>query len=322
MKSPKVTVLITVRNNTNTVKQCIDSVLKQTYRNYEVMVVDAYSDDGTFETLKKFEKKIKLYQVRGWAPKAYNWAIKRIKSDFVAFTDADCVVDKNWLKELLKGFESEDILAVAGYCGSPKGARGLQKIIGIELEDRFKHFSKFIPRAPTMNLCVRIKALKELGFNEKLKVAFETDFGYRLNEIGKMVYNKNAVIHHYHRSTWIGFFKQQYTYAKYLPELYFKKHFKRISGDYISKSSMAAQIIFSYTLVLGMILNFINSNFILISLASAIIIILIFINDIIRLARGWSDAIWFFFMFFTRITAWFIGLSIGLMIYLANMHGK
>lgn len=322
MKSQKITVLITVKNNAGTIKQCIESVLNQTYRNYDVMVIDAYSDDGTFEILKKFGKNIKLYQIRGWAPKAYNWAIRRINSDFVAFTDGDCVVDKNWLKELLKGFESEEILAVAGYCGTPKNVRGLQRIIGMELEDRFKHFSKFIPRAPTMNLCVRTKIFKKLKFNEKLRVAFETDFGYRLNEIGKMAYNKKAIVYHYHRAAWKGFLKQQYIYANYMPELYFKQHFKRITGDYLSKTSMAAQIIFSYTLVLGLILNFVNNNFIIISFASLIAIILIWINEIIRLSKNKNDAAWFFFLFLTRLATWSMGIIVGLLFYVVNIHGR
>lgn len=322
MKQPKVTVLITVKNNASTIKRCIQSVLKQSYRNYDVFIVDAFSNDGTYEILKSFGSKIKLYQLGGWAPKAFNWAIKKINSDFTAFTDGDCVVDKNWLKELLNGFDSEDILAVAGYCGSPKNAKGLQRVIGIELEDRFKHFSKFIPRAPTMNLCVRTKHLKRLRFNEKLKVAFETDFGYRLNEIGKMAYNKNAIIYHYHRSSWTGFFRQQYNYAKFLPELYFKKHFKKITGDPISKTTMAMQIIFSYTLILGLILNFVNYNFILISLFSAIFIIIIWFRDVMRLARNGNYLIWFISMFLTRLAAWSIGLFIGLLIYMANAHGN
>jgi glycosyltransferase involved in cell wall biosynthesis len=313
MKQPKITVLITVKNSVNTIKQCIESILNQTYKNYDIIVVDAFSYDGTYENLKTFGKKIKLYQIKGWAPKAYNWVIKRINSEFVAFTDADCVVDKNWLKKLLSGFESKEILAVAGYCGTPKNAKGLQRIIGIELEDRFKHFPKFILRAPTMNLCVRTNILKKLRFDERFKVAFETDFGYRLNEFGKILYNKNAIVYHYHRATWKSFFKQQYTYAEYLPSLYFKKHIKKITGDFISKFSMALQIFFVYLTVLGLIFNLLNSSFIFFWEISIISILIIWFFDIFKLTRKINEIFWFIALFFIRLIGWSIGIFIGIL---------
>ena len=103
------------------------------YPNKKIYVIDAFSNDGTYEILKKFGKKIKLEQLKGNPPKAYNYALKKIKTDFVAFTDGDCVVDRNWIKMLISGFTSPKILAVGGFCKTPKNANRLQKTIGIEM---------------------------------------------------------------------------------------------------------------------------------------------------------------------------------------------
>jgi hypothetical protein len=262
--------------------------------------------------LKSFGKKINLYQIKGWAPKALNWAIKRISSEFTAFTDADCIVDKNWLKELMSGFESEDILGVAGYCGTPKNVKGLQRIIGMELKDRFKHFPKYMQRAPTMNLCIKTGILKKLKFDEKLQVAFETDLGYRINKYGKIFFNEKAMIYHYHRATWKGFYKQQYTYAKFLPYLYFTKHFKNIRGDAISKTRMLFQIIFIYIAILGAILSFLNISLIYLSVVMAVFILSIYLFDIVRLSKNLNDALFFFSLFLVRNVAWNIGVLIGI----------
>ncbi|MDH4129861.1 MAG: glycosyltransferase family 2 protein, partial [Spirochaetota bacterium] len=83
-KYPKVTVLLTLRNSVETIRSCIDSLLKLKYPNYEIFVVDAFSSDGSYEILKSYGKKIILYQVKGWAPVAYNWALQRIKSEYIS----------------------------------------------------------------------------------------------------------------------------------------------------------------------------------------------------------------------------------------------
>ena len=92
MNRPKVTVVITVRNGIETIKACVESVLRNKYPK-EIIVIDAFSDDGTYEVLKKI-KGIKLLRLEGNAPKAFNHGIKIAKHPVVVLTDADCVVEK------------------------------------------------------------------------------------------------------------------------------------------------------------------------------------------------------------------------------------
>ncbi|MEM7821752.1 MAG: glycosyltransferase [Candidatus Aenigmatarchaeota archaeon] len=241
MKEKSVTVLITVKNSARTIKDCIDSLLKLNYKNYKICVVDGFSTDGTYEILKGYGKKIRLERCGGNPPTAYNYAIKKINTEFIAFTDGDCIVDKNWLKNLVSSFESEDIGAVVGFCKTPKNVNFLQKLIGIELESRFKKFKKFISRGPTMNICVRTKIAKKLMFDERLDISYDTDFGYRLIGLGrKILYQPKALVYHHHRSTIKSFIKQQFIYGKFVPLLYFK-HKKMAKGDHISKPIMVVQ---------------------------------------------------------------------------------
>lgn len=310
-KQPSVTVLITLKNNAATIKQCIESLLKQNYKNYEIFVVDAFSTDGSYEILKSFGKKIKLCQLKGWAPKAYNWALKRIKTDYIALIDGDCTADKNWIGELVKGFENDDVLAVAGYCGTPRNVSKLQKIIGRELESRFKQFPKFISRAPTMNLCFKTDTARKIKFDESLRVGYDTDFGYRLTKKGKMLYNKKAVIYHYHRATWKNFFKQQYTTAVFLPQLYMK-HKGRTIGDKISKPTMIVQPhIFNLAFV-GLLLSIINPVFLNLTLLMLFILALLFVENMRKLVRKNNDVYWFLAIFIVRTTAWSLGLIVGI----------
>ncbi|MEM5882884.1 MAG: glycosyltransferase [Candidatus Aenigmatarchaeota archaeon] len=316
MKEKSVTVLITVKNSRGTIKDCIDSILRLNYKNFEVFVVDAFSTDGTYEILKSYGKKIKVEQYKGNPPKAYNYAIRKINTEFIAFTDGDCVVDRDWLKNLVSSFESEEIGAVVGFCKTPEKVNFLQKLIGIELEARFKKFPKFISRGPTMNLCVRTNIAKNLKFDENLDVSYDADFGYRMIEKGKkIVYQPKAIVYHYHRASLKGFFKQQLTYGKFVPLLYLK-HRKMVKGDHISKPSMMVQPFTFYFAILFLILSFFFSNFLELNIAIFTLLFLIYLFDFLELK---TKKVYFFpylFIFFLRTLAWSLGLALGLKIVL------
>lgn len=252
-----VTVLVTVLNMKKTIKKCVESLLKENYEKKEIWFVDGGSSDGTYEILKGYadKKKIKLFQIEGSAPVSLNWALKRIKTKYVAMTDADCVVDKNWIKNLKSAFKEKNVVASAGYCGTPKEIEGLSRIIGEELESRFKKFPDYISRAPTMNLMFLTKYGKKVMFDEKLDRAFETDFGYRLTKYGKMKYVPEAKIYHYHRTNWKSFFKQQIGYAEYALLVY-KKHKDKAKGDHISTGTMILEPFCFYGIIGSVIMGF------------------------------------------------------------------
>ena len=162
-----VTIFVPVKNAENTIKNCVESLLSQSYKNKKIFVIDNMSTDDTWKILKSFDKKIYLKRMAGPVPKMHNYILENVKTKFLAYTNADCVVDKNWLKNLLSGFTSTDIVATAGYCATPKGLNKLQELIGKELENRFKNFPEFISRAPDMNLCVRTDIAKKVNFDER-----------------------------------------------------------------------------------------------------------------------------------------------------------
>lgn len=84
------------------IKQSIDSVLNQTYTNWELLIVDDGSTDNTKEIVAEFEKKDKrikyLYQKNGKQGKARNNGILRSNGNLIAFIDADDL----WLPQLLE----------------------------------------------------------------------------------------------------------------------------------------------------------------------------------------------------------------------------
>ena len=140
----KVTLFVSVKNREETIEKCINSLINVHYPEKRILVVDNMSTDKTFDKLKTFGEKINLYKIDGNLSQVFNWALEHIYTEYIAITDSDCIVDKDWVKELLIPFQdSANIIATAGYCGTPEDVSLLQKFIGMELEARFKKFPKY-----------------------------------------------------------------------------------------------------------------------------------------------------------------------------------
>lgn len=90
-KRPKVSVIIPTYNRKDYVTEAIDSVLNQTYKDFEVIVVDDGSTDGTGEILKeKYRNKIRyFYKENGGCASARNYGIRNALGKYIAFLDSD-----------------------------------------------------------------------------------------------------------------------------------------------------------------------------------------------------------------------------------------
>lgn len=89
---PLVSVVIPVFNRECTIERAIDSVLRQTYKNLEIIVVDDCSFDGTKDKVKKYkEQRVRLLEQKkhGGAARARNIGIKVSKGEYIAFQDSD-----------------------------------------------------------------------------------------------------------------------------------------------------------------------------------------------------------------------------------------
>ena len=317
MKERSVTVIVTAKNAGKTIEKCVESLMKQNYKGYyEVYVSDAYSTDGTWEKLKslkkKYGKKLRIERIHGNIARAHNIMISKVKTDIIAFTDADCVADRSWLRELVSGLNEEGVIAAGGYCGTPKKVNFLQKVIGKELERRFKKFPKYISRAPTMNLCVYTKYAKKVKFDENLDVAQETDWGYRITKYGKMKYVPSAKVWHYHRATLKNYFLQQLNYGKEVPKVYLRKHRKMIKGDHISTTSMLLQLLLFDITLLALLFSFFEKNYLIGALMLAFLFVF-YSADIVKVTKKPKEFLTLLFLYLLRSLAWTIGISIGIL---------
>ena len=105
-----VSVVLCAFNRKNDVTECLESILKQNYPNFDVWVVDDASTDGTYEFLKKkFGKNKKLHVTRNETEMgntgSRNTVMRKSKGEIIVSTDDDCIVHQNWIANLVKVFE-------------------------------------------------------------------------------------------------------------------------------------------------------------------------------------------------------------------------
>src|SRR3990172_7255864 len=108
-KTPKISVIIPTLNSYQTLLACISSILKQSYRAKEIIIVDNASTDKTKEEILKLNKKHKVIKyfrniknlgVTGGRNRGIEESSK--SSDFLCFLDHDMVADRKMLEELYK----------------------------------------------------------------------------------------------------------------------------------------------------------------------------------------------------------------------------
>lgn len=112
-----VSVIVPVYNNENYIGRCIQSLLSQDYTDYEIIVVNDGSTDGTIEKIEAFNSdKIRLFTIKNSGPSAArNYGIGKCseKSDYLFFVDSDDTVTTDYLSSMLSGM-SNDCCVVCG----------------------------------------------------------------------------------------------------------------------------------------------------------------------------------------------------------------
>jgi glycosyltransferase involved in cell wall biosynthesis len=106
--TPKISVIITTYNRAHYICETIDSVLAQTFTDYEIIVVDDGSTDNTKETLKAYGDKVRyFYQTNQGQPAAENTAISNARGQYLAFVDDDDSWLPTKLEEQIKVLEND-----------------------------------------------------------------------------------------------------------------------------------------------------------------------------------------------------------------------
>ena len=119
----QVSVIIPCYNCEDTIERCLDSLHKQIYNNYEIVVVNDGSTDSTLERIiskQKYIKNINIVDIpNGGVSNARNVGIQQSRGNYLIFVDSDDYVTEHYIENLIS-LKSND-LVVSGYISNGGG---------------------------------------------------------------------------------------------------------------------------------------------------------------------------------------------------------
>ena len=121
MKNYKVSVIIPAYNAASSIRACLESLKMQETSAYEVIVVNDASVDNTAEIVRTMGVRLIDRKNNGGAGAARAEGATNATGDILAFTDSDCIVPRDWIRQIIEAFESESELG---------GIGGVYKITG------------------------------------------------------------------------------------------------------------------------------------------------------------------------------------------------
>lgn len=224
----KVNIVIPLYNAEKTIVQCVDSVLKNSYPDFEILIIDDCSRDDSRKLLKKFNsEKIKILRNKenSGASCSRNFGIKNSNCDLVILLDTDSYVPKDWIADHVKLHEDPDLDIVGG------GVVGIHRSI-YGKADGFCSWWTSVPFAkdfylkrfhiPTNNMSIKKSVFDKIGyFNEKLRLGGEdAEFCFRaLKNRLKIYFKSDLVIYHHDRNDLRGFLNHQANWGKHAVEM-------------------------------------------------------------------------------------------------------
>lgn len=210
----KITFVIVTHNSENFISKCISSILSQTHKNFQILVIDNDSKDSTLDILTSFRNNSKIKIITnsnniGYG-NAVNQNLKNISSPFMAVVNADVFFEKNWARNLIKPLLNDDLIVLssgmilfpdgliqsAGGCMDKYGAVIHNKLLLKKINFLTNSFPFFY--ADGSAFLIRTDFFKNYSFDPNLFLYYEdVDLSWRIHMLKKkLLFVSDAIAYH------------------------------------------------------------------------------------------------------------------------------
>ncbi len=214
-----VSVVVATYNGARTLQNCLKSLGRLNYPDYEVIVVDDGSKDRTPEIAQSFRSVRYLRQTNQGLSAARNAGIRAARGEIVAFTDDDCRADEDWLYYLVSDLLRSDFAGMGGHNFLPPEDSCVAAAVVVSpggpahvmVTD---HEAEHIPGC---NMAFYKWALEDIGLFDPSfrKAGDDVDVCWRLQDQNlKIGFSAAGFVWHYRRSTLKAYLKQQAGYGE------------------------------------------------------------------------------------------------------------
>lgn len=213
-----ISIVVPIFNEEKTIVRCLNSLQNQSFpkENYEIIVVDS-SKDTTPKIIRKNFPNIRLIHLseQTYPGGARNIGIKNAKGKIIAFTDGDCIADKDWLKNIYEYHKYYDIV---GGCVENANSDMLSYLVYLTEFNYVlpKRKEKFVKHIPTCNISYKKNLFDDVFFRKDLLAGEDLFLNKILLKKGfRIFFTPKIKIAHINKRSFKQFFLYQFKFGKY-----------------------------------------------------------------------------------------------------------
>lgn len=213
-----ISVIIPAKNSQRTIRKCLMHVLNQSYKPYEIIVVDGGSTDRTREIAAAYGAKVLVepFHKGNYPGIGRNFGAKNACGQILSFLDSDCYPEKNWLMKVEKNLSDENV-GIYGIIVRDGSNSRLSRAYHYLIREINYDF------APSRCMSIRKNIFEKInGFDETLTAGEDNDLSYKVRNSGyKIIIDKKTKVYHDddHLNSLKGIWMQQKWYFEAEKEL-------------------------------------------------------------------------------------------------------
>lgn len=201
-----VSVIVPVLNREKEIKKCLQSIMNQSYKEIEIVVIDNCSTDNTVKIIKELQgidNRIKLFisKLKG-VSNARNVGLKKSTGDYVMFVDSDDTIDREMISKMMKIAKQNHFDIVKCGYKSIHGSKSENFCLKEGIYDFDKDFwSEFFSTYNYNQVCAQLiskKICRSVTFNSNVSMAEDYLFNYYLYKKANSIYVMDLPLYNYY----------------------------------------------------------------------------------------------------------------------------
>ena len=219
---PGLSVIVLTYNSASTIEACLDSLVTQDFRDFEIIVVDDASTDETLSVVSRYSPRLRLSIVPNGShniPRGRNIGLNFSSSDLVAFLDSDDSATHDWARVIVKTFGERPELALIAGDLIPAYRTRTSQAIGLNDATVRQLTAKGVMQFSAGNCAINQRVLPGGVFDEEFQAAEDLELVSRVQRQFACSYIPEMKVYHRSRESFSQYAKQMYRYG--FMKLYF-----------------------------------------------------------------------------------------------------
>lgn len=209
-KNDLISIIVPVYNTQDYLDKCLTSIINQTYKNIEIIIIDDGSTDNSKEIIKKYinndNRILYYYQKNSGVGIARNKGIDLSKGNYITFIDSDDYINKKYIEKMYMAIKPDDAFSICGTINVSYDGKEKAVNVNKNLVDTFRgiaQYRRFINKRILLESQIKfsnVKICEDLEFYSKLMIYSEMKYSIVNENLYYYVQRENSLIHTYDKN--------------------------------------------------------------------------------------------------------------------------